>query len=82
MKEWSLISYQVFSKVFRHYRRKLRAVTLSFYFNDRLEFCEFFLMKDKKDKQCRFIFTATFAYIYQILVESTVYIQYIFFKSC
>ncbi len=28
MKEWSLISYQVFSKLFRHYRRKLRAVTL------------------------------------------------------
>ncbi len=28
MKKWSLISYQVFSKLFRHYRRKLRAVTL------------------------------------------------------
>ncbi len=28
MKKWSLITYQVFSKVFRHYRRKLRAVTL------------------------------------------------------
>ncbi len=26
MKEWSLISYQVFSKLIRHYRRKLRAV--------------------------------------------------------
>ncbi len=74
MKKWSLISYQVFSKLFRHYRRKLRAVVLGkgrcnnwvpiivanmnsesiyftmrfsphfqlFYFNDRLEFCEFF----------------------------------------
>ncbi len=28
MKELSLISYQVFSKLFRHYRRKLRAVIL------------------------------------------------------
>ncbi len=28
MKEWSLISCQVFSKLFRHYRRQLRAVTL------------------------------------------------------
>ncbi len=28
MKKWSLISYQVFSKVFRHYMRKLRAVVL------------------------------------------------------
>ncbi len=28
MKERSLISYQVFSKLFRHYRRKLRAVIL------------------------------------------------------
>ncbi len=28
MKKWSLISYQVFSKLFRHYRRKLRAVIL------------------------------------------------------
>ncbi len=28
MKKWSLISYQVFSKLFRHYRRKLRAVVL------------------------------------------------------
>ncbi len=27
-RKWSLISYQVFSKLFRHYRRKLRAVTL------------------------------------------------------
>ncbi len=26
--KWSLISYQVFSKLFRHYRRKLRAHTL------------------------------------------------------
>ncbi len=28
MKEWSLISYQVFSKLFRNYRRKLRTVIL------------------------------------------------------
>ncbi len=28
MKEWSLISCQVFSKLFRHYMRKLRAVIL------------------------------------------------------
>ncbi len=95
-RKWSLISYQVFSKLFRHYRRKLRAVILGkwrcnnwvpilwptwtresiyftmrfsphfqlFYFNDRLEFCDFF-EKDKKDKQCRFIFTAAFAHIYQ-----------------
>ncbi len=80
MKEWSLISYQVFSKLFRHYRRKLRAVTLGkglcnnwvpiivanmkwrkyflhneisphfqlFYFNDRLEFCEFLEWKIKR----------------------------------
>ncbi len=76
MKKWSLISYQVFSKLFRHYRRKLRAVTLGkghcnncgqreleeafisqwdppphfqlFYFNDRLEFCEFFERKIKR----------------------------------
>ncbi len=27
-RKWSLISYQVFSKLIRHYRRKLRAVTL------------------------------------------------------
>ncbi len=27
-RKWSLISYQVFSKLFRHYSRKLRAVTL------------------------------------------------------
>ncbi len=27
-RKWSLISYHVFSKLFRHYRRKLRAVTL------------------------------------------------------
>ncbi len=73
MEEWSLISYQVFSKLFRHYRRKLRAVTLSFYFNDRLEFCDFFLMKDKKNKQCRFIFTATFAHIYQYYIYICTY---------
>ncbi len=75
-RKWSLISYQVFSKLFRHYRRKLRAVTLGkgrcnnwvptwnsesiyfimrfsphfqlFYFNDRLEFCEFFEWKIKR----------------------------------
>ncbi len=75
-------SYQVFSKLFRHYRRKLRAVTLGkgrcnnwvpiivaimnwrkhlfhnensspphfqlFFFNDRLEFCEFFEWKIKR----------------------------------
>ncbi len=38
---------------------------VQFYFNDRLEFCELFWMKDQKDKQCRFIFTAAFAHIYQ-----------------
>ncbi len=27
-RKWSLISYQVFSKLFRHYKRKLRAVIL------------------------------------------------------
>ncbi len=27
-RKWSLISYQVFSELFRHYRRKLRAVIL------------------------------------------------------
>ncbi len=32
-------------------------------------------MKDKKDKQCRFIFTAAFGHIYQGLVEGTVYIR-------
>ncbi len=79
-RKWSLISCQVFSKLFRHYRRKLRAVTLGkgrcnnwvpiivatwnsesiyfimrcsphfqlFYFNDRLEFCEFFEWKIKR----------------------------------
>ncbi len=29
MKEWCLISYQVFSNIIRHYRRKLRAVKLA-----------------------------------------------------
>ncbi len=53
-RKWSLISYQVFSKLFRHYRRKLwptwtrESIYLTmrfsphfqlFYFNDRLEFC-------------------------------------------
>ncbi len=28
-------------------------------------FVNFFEMKDKKDKQCRFIFTAAFGHIYQ-----------------
>ncbi len=74
-RKWSLISYQVFSKLFRHYRRKLRAVVLGkghcnnwvpiivatwnsesiyftmrfsphfqlFYFNDRLEFVNFWM---------------------------------------
>ncbi len=47
-----------------------------FYFNDRLEFCEFIEWKIKKDKQRRFIFTAAFAHILSrvpILVEGTVY---------
>ncbi len=29
MKEWSLISYQVFSNLIRHYRRKFRADKLA-----------------------------------------------------
>ncbi len=44
------------------------------YFNE-VEFCDFF-SEDQKDQQCRFIFTAAFAHIYQrvpILLEGTVY---------
>ncbi len=29
MKEWSLISYQLFSNLIRHYRRTFRAVNLA-----------------------------------------------------
>ncbi len=106
MKEWSLISYHVFSKLFRHYRRKLRAVTLGkghcnnwvanncgphelekvfltqwdfphfqlFYFNDRFGILWIFGMKDKKDKQCRFIHSRLCSYLPRvpILVEGTV----------
>ncbi len=41
MKEWSLLSYQVFSNLIRHYRRKFRAVKLAnrdnfFFLNKRL----------------------------------------------
>ncbi len=39
-----------------------------------------FWVKDQKDKQCRFIFTAAFAHILSrvpILVEGTVYIYFI-----
>ncbi len=36
-----------------------------FFFFYRLEFCDFCWVKDQKDKQCIFIFTAAFAHIYQ-----------------
>ncbi len=102
-RKWSLISYQVFSKLFRHYRRKLRAVTLGkgrcnnwvptwnsesiyfimrfsphfqlFYFNDRLEFCEFFEWKIKRINNADFFHSRLCSYLPRvpILVEGTVY---------
>ncbi len=36
-----------------------------FYFNGKFVFCDFFLKKAEKDKQCRIIFTAFFVYIQQ-----------------
>ncbi len=90
-----IVSYQVFSKLLRHYRRKIRAVTLG---KGRCNNCGkhkleksfisqldspppppppptfnclkgriIFLLNEryKKDKKCRFIFTAAFAHIYQ-----------------
>ncbi len=58
-----------------------------FYFNDRLEFCDFFLMKDQKNKQCRFIFSHICSYLSRvpILVEGTVYVHvciYIYMCVC
>ncbi len=97
IKEWSLVSCQVFSKLIRHYRRKIRTVILGkgrwnnwvpitvanvskiktniseyeltplsiVLLQLKVRILQFIWMKDQKDKKIIFIFTATFAHIYQ-----------------
>jgi len=54
MEEWSLISCQLFSKLIRHYRRKLRAVIL-----------EKRRLQKVLNKKGQLIVTAIFDHIYQ-----------------
>jgi len=100
MEKWSLISCQVFSKLIRHYRERLRSVILEkevakrvpiimasvfwsktfisynviyphfqfFYFNEGLDFCDFFFFfewKIKRINNADLFFTASFDHIYQ-----------------